>query len=259
MTARRLAAEFLGTAGLLLAIVGSGITASADGAASAQLLQHAIVVGAALAALILTFGPVSGAHFNPAVTLVDAIFGGMQWRMAAGYIISQIAGAVFGVVATNLLFGMPAIDIAGTDRTGLSAAASEAVATFGLLVVIFGVVRSGRGTAAAFAVGGYIAGAYYFTSSTSFANPAVTIGRAFTDTFAGIAPGSVAPFVIAQGVGGLVALGLLAVLYPDAGRAADDVVVPQGAPALVTEGERPDLPRPFGAGHDNNAWSQEVR
>ena len=191
MTARRLAAEFLGTAGLLLAIVGSGITASSDGAASAQLMQHAIVVGAALAALIVTFGPVSGGHFNPAVTVVDAVFGGLRWRTAAGYVLSQMAGAIFGVIATNLLFGRAVVEIAGTDRTGLAGAASEAVATFGLLVVIFGVVRSGRTNAVPAAVGAWIAGAIYFTPSASFANPAVTVARVLSDTYTGIAPSGV--------------------------------------------------------------------
>lgn len=240
MTARRLAAEFLGTAALLLAIVGSGITASSDGAASAQLMQHAIIVGAALAALILTFGSVSGAHFNPAVTVVDAVFGGLQWRLAAGYVVTQIAGAIVGVVVTNLLFGLTVIDIAGTDRTGLAPAASEAVATFGLLVVIFGVVRSGRTTAVPAAVGAWIAAAIYFTPSASFANPAVTLARVLSDTYTGIAPSGVPGFLAAQVLGAAVAAMVIGWLFRAGPDTARDVVVPH--PTSASEGvldERP--------------------
>ena len=226
MTARRLAAEFLGTAGLLLAIVGSGITASSDGAASAQLLQHAIVVGAALAALILTFGPVSGAHFNPAVTVVDAVFGGLQWRLAAGYVAAQTTGALAGVIGTNLLFGLPVIEIAGTDRTGAAGAASEAVATFGLLVVIFGVVRSGRTNAVPAAVGAWIAGAIYFTPSASFANPAVTVARMLSDTYTGIAPSAVPGFLAAQVAGAAVAAAVIGSLFGASPDTARNVVMP---------------------------------
>ncbi len=201
MTARRLTAEGLGTALLMVAIVGSGITASIDGAASAQLFQHAAVVGAALTVLILTFGHVSGAHFNPAVTLVDAMFGGLPRRLAAGYVAVQVVGAVAGTAATNLLFGRGAFELATTARSGVALAGSEALATFGLLVVIFGVVHAGRHDAVAAAVGAYIGAAIYFTSSASFANPAVTVARMFSDTYTGIAPGGVAAFVAAQLVG----------------------------------------------------------
>lgn len=229
MTARRLAAELVGTAGLLLAIVGSGITASVDGAASAQLFQHAVVVGAALAALIVTFGSVSGAHFNPAVTVVDALFGGVSPRLALGYVAAQFAGAVLGVVSANLLFDLPAVSLATTDRGGLALAASEAVATAGLLVVIFGVVRSGNVRAVPAAVGAWIGAAIYFTSSTSFANPAVTVARQLSDTYTGITPGAVPGFLAAQLVGAGIAAVLIAWLFRPDLDAARQVVVPRAA------------------------------
>ena len=213
MTARRLVAESLGTAGLLTAIVGSGITTASDGAASAQLFQHAAVVGAALAALIVTLGPVSGAHFNPAVTLVDTLLGGTSARMAVAYVVAQIVGAVGGVVGANMLFGLPAVVVATTDRTGAAFAASEGIATVGLLLVIFGLLRSGSARAVPAAVGGWIAAAIYFTSSTSFANPAVTVARVLTDTYTGIAPPAVPGFLLAQLVGALLAAGLVGWLF----------------------------------------------
>ena len=224
---RRVAAEFLGTAGLLLAVVGSGITASGDGAASAQLFQHAVVVGAVLAALIVALGPVSGAHFNPAVTLVDAVFAGISRRAAAAYVAAQLAGAVAGVVAANLLFGLPAVQPATLERAGAALLASEAVATFGLLVVIFGVVRSGRIAAVPAAVGAWVAGAIYATPSASFANPAVTVARAMTDTYTGIAPGDVTAFVVAQLLGAGAAAGAIALLFAPPPGAAADVVMPR--------------------------------
>ena len=242
MIARRLGAEGLGTALLLVAIVGSGITASSDGAASAQLFQHAVVVGAALTALILTFGQVSGAHFNPAVTIVDALFGGLSRRLAAGYVAAQLVGAVVGTAGVNLVFGRAALEVATTQRSGTAIAGSEALATFGLLVVIFGVVHAGRQDAVAGAVGAYIGAAIYFTSSASFANPAVTVARMFSDTYTGIAPGGVAAFVAAQLVGaGLAALTIWWLFRPDAGEAAD-VIVPheldeEHSAAAVTSGD----------------------
>lgn len=226
VSVRRLVAELVGTAGLLLAVVGSGITASGDGAASAQLFQHAIVVGAALGALIVTFGPVSGAHFNPAVTLVDTLLGGMGVRMAAGYVAAQVTGAFLGVVTANLLFGVPAVALAGTDRTGSALYASEAVATAGLLLVIFGVVRSGRVGAVPAAIGAWIAAAVYSTSSTSFANPAVTLARTVTDTYTGIAPPAVPGFLLAQTVGALAAWTLVRWLFRPSREMAAQVVVP---------------------------------
>lgn len=237
MTVRRLAAELLGTAGLLLAIVGSGITAAGDGAASAQLFQHAVVVGAALGALIVTFGSVSGAHFNPAVTLVDAVFAGLRPWMAVGYVAAQLGGAVVGVVVANLLFDFPAVAVATTERAGWALAASEGIATAGLLVVIFGVARSGDTRAVPAAVGAWLAAAIYFTSSTSFANPAVTVARVFTDTYTGIAPPAVPAFLGAQLVGAAAAAGLIAWLFrPDPQLAAGIVVEHDHAP----EDQRPE-------------------
>ena len=223
---RRLTAEFLGTAGLLLAVVGSGVTASRGGPAPAQLFQHAVVVGTALAALIVTLGPVSGAHFNPAVTLVDALFGGLGRRAAVGYVAAQITGGVAGVVGANLLFGMPAVTLATTERAGVALAASEAVATFGLLVVIFGVVRSGRTGAVPATVGAWVAAAIYFTPSASFANPAVTIARALTDTFTGIAAAGIPMFLTAQLAGAGAAAMAVAWLFRPEPSIARDVVVP---------------------------------
>lgn len=226
-TARRLVAEALGTAFLLAAIVGSGIVTSVDGAASAQLFQHAVAVGLALAALIATFGHVSGAHFNPVVTVVDAAFGGLSARMAAAYVAAQLAGAALGTVITNLMFGLAPVTLATDDRLGAHLAVGELVATFGLLVVIFGVVRSGSTRAVPAAVGAYIGAAIFFTSSAAFANPAVTVGRMLTDTYVAISPRSVPPYLMAQLLGGVLAAGLIAWLFrPDEATAAD-VVVPR--------------------------------
>jgi arsenate reductase len=225
VTVRRLAAELVGTAGLLLAIVGSGVAAAADGPESAALFQHAVVVGAALGALIVTFGSVSGAHFNPAVTLVDALFRGLSPRLAAGYVTAQLVGGVAGVVLANVMFGLPAVAVATTERTGAALLLSEAVATAGLLVVIFGVARSRHPGAAPAAVGAWIAAAIYATSSTSFANPAVTVGRVLTDSYTGIAPPGVLPFLAAEVVGALAAAALVGWLFrPDPAMAAGVVV-----------------------------------
>lgn len=237
---RTLVAEFLGTALLLVAIVGSGITASVDGAASAQLFQHAVVVGAALVALIFTFGHVSGGHFNPAVTLVDALFGGMRPVLAVWYVAAQTAGALAGVLATNAMFAEPLVRLASTDRSGVHLAGSEALATFGLLVVIFGVVRSGNLRAVPGAVGAYIAAAIYFTASASFANPAVTVARALSDTYTGIAPGGVLGFVAAQTVGALAAAAVIRWLFAPDTTDAHQVVVPHEAErplAVPAEGQ----------------------
>jgi arsenate reductase len=233
--ARRLAAELIGTAGLLLAIVGSGITAATDGPESAQLFQHAVVVGAALGALIVTFGSVSGAHFNPAVTLVDALFGGLSTRLAMAYVAVQLAGGAAGVVLANIMFDLPAVAMSTTQRSGLALLLSEAVATAGLVVVIFGVGRSRHPGAVPVAVGAWIAAAIYATSSTSFANPAVTVGRVLTDTYTGIAPLGVGPFVVAQVVGALAAAALVGWLFrPDPAMAAS-VVVAAEPPADDTD------------------------
>lgn len=231
---RRASAEFAGTALLVAAVVGSGIAAArlSPTDVGLQLLENAIATALALGALILTFGPVSGAHFNPVVSAVDWWLGrragtGLTARDLAAYTVAQVGGAITGAVLADLMFGLPAVAWSRTDRAGGHLWLAEAVATAGLVVLIFALARSGRATAAPAAVGAWIGAAYWFTSSTSFANPAVTIGRAFTDTFAGISPASVPGFVAAQLVGGLVGVAALAAWYPHAADAADAVVVPQ--------------------------------
>jgi glycerol uptake facilitator-like aquaporin len=213
---RRAAAELIGTAFLVAAVVGSGIAASrlSPHDVGLQLLENSLITGAALVALILALQPVSAA-FNPVVTLVERALGLISSREAAGLVVAQVAGGVIGVVAANLMFELDAVSISGHDRSGWGVALGEAVATMGLVLVIFGSLRAGRNETLAFAVGGYIAAAYWFTSSTSFANPAVTIARMLSDTFAGIAPSSVPVFVVMQLVGGAIALVLVRVLYPD--------------------------------------------
>ncbi len=224
---RRIAAELMGTAFLLVAIVGSGIMAerlTTD--PGLQLLQNAFATAGALTALILAFGPVSGAHLNPAVTLADRALGGLTNREAAGYIAAQVAGGIIGVAVANLMFDLPAVTWSTTDRWGTHLWLAEVVATIGLLYVILGLVRSGRSEVTAFAVGAYIAGAFYFTSSTSFANPAVTIGRMLSDTFAGIAPASVTPFVLAELAAVVIVVASVRRLFPGVEDVADQVVVP---------------------------------
>jgi glycerol uptake facilitator-like aquaporin len=224
--ARRASAEAVGTAFLVAIIVGSGIYAQrlSPGDVGLQLLENSIATGAGLVALILALGPVSGAHFNPVVTLADRVLGGIATRDAAVYVVAQVIGAAVGAVVANLMFDLPAVTLSTHVRSGSGMWLGELVATFGLLLVILGVVRSGRASAAAFAVGGYIAAAYWFTSSTSFANPAVTIGRSLTDTFAGVAPSSVPAFVLFQIIGALggIALGR----YVNPTLPAVDLIVP---------------------------------
>jgi arsenate reductase len=209
--ARRALAEFIGTALLLLAVVGSGIAARrlSPGDTGLELLENAIATGAALAAIIGCLGPVSGSHLNPAVSLVDAALGGLRGRHLPAYLAAQFLGAVTGVVVANLMFSLPAVTISARARSGGGLWLGEAVATFGLLLVIFGLMRSHRPSAVPVAVGAYITGAYFFTSSTSFANPAVAVARMFSNTFAGISPGSVAPFVAAELVGAFLAIRVL--------------------------------------------------
>lgn len=225
---RRLAAEFLGSAFLALIVVGSGIAAQrlSPGDTGLELLQNAVVTGAGLFAVILVFGALSGAHFNPLVSLADAVFGGLGWRDAAAYLPAQVAGCMTGAVLANLLFALPAVTVSTHRRASGPHLVSEAVATFGLLLVIFALARTGRTRSTPAAVGAYIAAAYFFTSSTAFANPAITVGRTLSDTFAGIAPSSVLPFVCAQVVGAGLAVVAVLVLYPglDAAEAADIVV-----------------------------------
>lgn len=225
---RRLFAEGLGTALLVAAVVGSGImaqTLSPDDTGLA-LLENAIATGGVLFVLIATLGPISGAHFNPVVTAVDAWFGGIDRRDVVPYFVVQVVGACAGAVLANLMFGLNAVSISTHDRSGSGIWLSEAVATFGLLWVILGLVRAGRSNWIAVSVAAYIVGAYWFAASTSFANPAVTIGCTLSNTFAGIAPASVPGFVVAQCVGAVVAVVATIVLWPrhsPAGAVAIDV------------------------------------
>jgi arsenate reductase len=214
---RRATAEAVGTGFLVAIVVGSGIYAQrlSPDDVGLQLLENSIATGAGLVALILAFGSISGAHFNPVVTLADRLLGGITTGVAVVYAVAQVAGACVGAMVANLMFDLPAVTFSTHPRSSASLWFSELVATFGLLIVILGVVRAGRASVVAFAVGGYIAAAYWFTSSTSFANPAVTVGRSLTDTFAGIAPSSVPAFVIAEVVGGLLAVALAVFLFPN--------------------------------------------
>jgi len=226
---RRLLAEFLGSAFLAALVIGSGIAAQqlSPDDTGLQLLYNSAATAAGLFAIILMFGPVSGGHINPVVSLVDAAFGGLSRRDTLAYIPTQIAGCVTGAIAANAMFALSAISISDKHRASPAHVFAEVIATLGLLLVIFALARSGRSSTAPAAVGAYIGAAYWFTSSTSFANPAITVGRMFSDTFAGIAPAAAPAFVAAQLVGGAVAFGLIRTLYPDVGPAdAADVVVP---------------------------------
>ena len=235
---RCIVAEGVGTALLLVTVIGSGIMGEklAAGNAAIALLANTLATGAALVALILTFGPISGAHFNPAVTLADASQGGLPWRECPGYLGAQFLGAFVGVGAANLMFEKPIYFVSQHVRHGNAQLLSEFIATFGLLSVIWGCVRL-RSTAVPFAVGAYITAAYWFTASTSFANPAVTLARAASDTFAGIRLADVPGFVIAQCLGATAATGLFRWLIPRLPTVADEVLVPhQGqADAIETE------------------------
>ena len=213
---RRLLAEGLGTGLLVVAVVGSGIAASrlSAGDVGLQLLENAIATGAALVGLILAFGAVSGAHFNPVVTLVDRLLGTTSTLDSILYIAVQVAGGCLGAVVANLMFELPAVGISTTQRSSPALWLAEVVATVGLLLVIQGCVRSGRSDAVAFAVAAWIVGAYWFTSSTSFANPAVTIARTLSDSFAGIAPSSAPMFLVMQLLGAAIAVVLVRTLYP---------------------------------------------
>ena len=224
---QRVLAEFIGTALLLIAVIGSGIAAQnlSPGDTGLELLENAAATGAALVAIILAVGSVSGAHLNPVVSCADAFFGGLRRVELGAYIVAQIVGAIVGVIIANLMFTLPPVSISTHLRSSPNLWFSEVIATFGLLLVILGLTRTGRGAAAPFAVGAYILGAYFFTSSTSFANPAVTIARTLSDTFAGIAPSSVVPFVIAQFVGAALACATVRVLWPGIDD-THDVVVP---------------------------------
>lgn len=227
---RRLTAEAVGTALLLAAVVGSGIMGErlAAGNVAIALLANTIATGSMLVALILTFGPISGAHFNPAVTLADAAQGGLAWIEVPGYVIAQILGAFLGLASAHLMFGEAVFQVSQHARAGSAQRFSEFIATFGLLCVIWGVARH-RSAAVPFAVGAYITGAYWFTASTSFANPAVTLARSFTNTFAGIRPSDSPGFCAAQLLGAGAATVLFRWLVPSLPAAAKDVVVPHSS------------------------------
>jgi glycerol uptake facilitator-like aquaporin len=224
---RRLVAEGLGSAFLLAVVVGSGIMAErlAGGNVALALLANTLATGAGLIALILAFGPISGAHFNPAVTLADAWAGGLAWSEVPGYLLAQVIGAFAGVAAAHLMFGEPLFSASQHVRAGGAQLWSEFVATFGLLAVIWGTVKSRPG-AVPFAVGAYITAAYWFTSSTSFANPAVTLARAASDTFAGIRPLDAPGFIVAQLLGAFAATALFLWLIPTLPGSAEAVMVP---------------------------------
>lgn len=229
---RRAVAELLGTALLVSIVVGSGIAAAqlSPNDVGLQLLQNSTATVLGLTVLILVFGPVSGAHFNPVVSLADWFVGrttrtGLSLAEVGTYVIAQVTGAIGGSVLANAMFEV-GTSISVKDRATAGHLLGEVVATAGLILLIFALAATNRGALAAPAVGAYIGAAYWFTSSTSFANPAVTVGRIFSDTFAGIAPGSVPGFVVAQLIGAALGVGVLALLFPKASRAADDVVVP---------------------------------
>ena len=224
--ARKLTAEAVGTGLLVAIVVGSGIFATrlSPDDVGLQLLESSTATAGGLVALILAFGSVSGAHFNPIVSLADRIFGGLTNRELVLYVPAQIAGACAGAIVANLMFDLDAVSLSTHARDTSGLLLGEVVASFGLLMVILGVVRSGKASTAPFAVAGYIAAAYWFTSSTSFANPAVTVGRTLSDTFAGIEPASAPGFIAAQVAGGLLAVALARFLFPDL--PALDLVVP---------------------------------
>ena len=226
---RRLLAEFLGSAFLAALVIGSGIAAQSLSPSDTglRLLENAAATAGGLFAIILMFGPVSGGHFNPVVSLSDASFGGLRWRDAAAYLPAQVGGCFAGAVVANLMFELAAVSTSTHHRASPAHFGSEIVATAGLILVIFSLARTRRLASAPAAVGAYIGAAYFFTSSASFANPAITIGRMFSNTFAGIAPASAPSFIVAQLVGGCLAVLLVRVLYPDVSPAdAAEVIVP---------------------------------
>jgi glycerol uptake facilitator-like aquaporin len=228
--ARRLLAELMGSAFLAALVIGSGIAAQtlSPGDAGLQLLENAAATAAGLFAIILMFGPVSGGHFNPVVSLADATFGGLSWRDALAYIPAQAAGCTLGAIAANGMFSLAAVSISTHHRASPAHAFAEVIATAGLILVIFSLARTHRASMAPAAVGAYIGAAYFFTSSASFANPAISVGRMFSNTFAGIAPASVPAYVLAQLLGGVCAILAIRTLYPDVNPAeAAEVVLPR--------------------------------
>jgi arsenate reductase len=231
---RRLLAELLGSAFLAAVVIGSGIAAKhlSPGDVGLELLENAAATAAGLFTIILMFGPVSGGHFNPVVSLVDASFGGLSWRDALAYIPAQTGGCILGAIAANGMFALTAVSISTKHRATGPHFLSEIIATLGLLLVIFSLARTKRGNAAPAAVGAYIGAAYFFTSSASFTNPAIDIGRMFSNTFAGIAPASVPAYAIAQLIGGVLAIATIRTLYPNVTPAeAAEVVMPHASNA----------------------------
>jgi glycerol uptake facilitator-like aquaporin len=227
--ARRLLAELLGSAFLAALVIGSGIAAQtlSPGDVGLQLFENAAATAAGLFAIILMFGPVSGGHFNPVVSLADATFGGLSWRDALAYIPAQVAGCTLGAIVANGMFALAAVSISTHHRASPAHVFSEVIATAGLILVIFSLARTRRASMAPAAVGAYIGAAYFFTSSASFANPAISLGRMFSDTFAGIAPASVPVYIVAQLIGGACAILAIRALYPDVTPAdAAGVVLP---------------------------------
>ncbi|HLY50126.1 MAG TPA: MIP/aquaporin family protein [Solirubrobacteraceae bacterium] len=227
---RRLLAEFLGAAFLTAVVMGAGIAAQSLSPhdIGLQLFEDAAATAAGLFAIILMFGPVSGGHFNPVVSLADASFGGISWRDALAYIPAQFGGCIAGAIVANGMFALSAISISTKHRATSAHLLAEVIATLGLLLVIFSLARTRRTSFSPAAVGAYIGAAYFFTSSTSFANPAISVGRMFSNTFAGIAPASVPGFIAAELVGGALALIVIRALYPDVTPAdAAQVVVPE--------------------------------
>jgi arsenate reductase (thioredoxin) len=235
--ARRVAAEAVGSTLLAAVVIGSGIAAGqlSPNQTGLQLVENAAVTAAGLYAIILMVGPVSGAHLNPVVSAVDAVFGGLSWRDVAAYLPAQVAGCVTGAVLANVMFDRAAVSISTHRRASGAHLLSEVIATGGLLLVIFALARSGRADKAPAAVGAYIGAAYWFTSSTSFANPAITVGRMFSDSFAGIAPASAPGFIAAQLVGGLVGIAAIRLFYPGLSPAAATAVVVAQTPTLPAD------------------------
>jgi glycerol uptake facilitator-like aquaporin len=229
---RPLGAEFVGSLLLATVVVGSGIAAQqlSPNDVGLQLAENAAATALGLYAIIVMLGPVSGAHLNPVVSLVDAAFGGLPWRTAAAYLLAQVTGCIGGAVLANVMFGGRAVSFSTQHRITGPHIIGEIVATAGLVLIIFALARTGRTAHAPAAVGAYIGAAYFFTSSTSFANPAITIGRMFSDTFAGIAPSSTPGYIAAQLIGGTVGFALVRLLYPDLGPAeASAAILPHQA------------------------------
>lgn len=246
---RRLLAEYLGSALLAAIVIGSGIMATTlTPDVGVQLLINALATAMGLTVLILVFGPVGGAHFNPAVTLAIATLGGMRWRDAPAYVVAQIAGCASGAILGNAMFALPAVTISTTERATGANLLAEVVAAAGLVLVILALVRSNRLDWVAPAVGAYIGSAYFFTASTSFANPAITIGRMLSDTFTGIAPASAPPFIAAQLLGAAIAVGLAVLLYPRTVTVVAETPGDPDAPGTLTDAAAHVEPEPQRSG-----------